>query len=106
KEESSKEIKKKNKMFNILLLLSIISIGLGFIIPLMYILLIPFIIGLVYTRISKGNIIKEEEKFQDQISEVQNLNEEKDKKIQKINKELERLLSKYHCKTRKELKQL
>src|SRR5699024_764826 len=107
KEETfTEEMEKKNKMFIIFLLLTIIPIGLGFIVPIMFFISIPFAMGLVYTLISKGNIMKEGEKIKNQISLIENSNKEIDNKIQEINKKLESLLFKYKCKTRKEIKQL
>ncbi len=105
-EASTKEMENKNKMFIIFLLLTIVPIGLGLIIPIMFFVSIPFAIGLVYTLVSKGNIIKEGERIKNQISLIENSNREIDNKIQEIDKKLESLLFKYKCKTRKELKQL
>lgn len=106
KEDYSKKLKKKNNLIKLFSILSIISIGLGFIIPIAFIFLILFIIGVVYIRISKGNITKEEKKVEEQINKIQTYNKDIDYKIREIDEELERLLDKYNCKTRKELKRL
>ncbi len=104
--DNSRAIKKNKMMFIIFLIMMFATMGFGFVNTVMFFVSVPLLIGLIYTIVSKRNLEKEEENIKKRINEIKKFNEEIKNKSYELNEELEKLLLKYHCKTKRDLKEL
>lgn len=105
--EGKTDKKARLKAFNVLLIIITIgSIGLGFINISLLFLAIPLCGGILYTNFLKKGLDKEINEFKEQLKDLYIQEEENSKKIEQIDSHQRHILSKYNCSSKSQLKRL
>lgn len=105
-DEKSKELKKKNLLIIVLSFLMASCIFWGFKNKLFFIVSIPFLAFNIYTIHSKGEIKNYIQKLNEQIEDSEDKEEKRNQQLKSLEKDMEKILNKYNCSNKIELKRL
>ena len=105
-EEKSNELKKKNTITGILLVFTLISVALGFVNNVFFIITAFFLVLSTYIMYSRKEMKEYVKKLKDQVLEMEEDEAQRDGMLKKTDSDVDVILKKYNCSNKAELKKL